>query len=61
MISVISFNALGEHAKTEHVFSAVARRATLKSEHSRKNVNSFITRWSHFVTFALSQLALYMI
>ena len=35
--------------------------ATLKSEHSCKNVNSFITRWIHFVTFALSQLVLYKI
>ena len=42
-ISVISFNALGEHAKGENVFSARCETATLKSEHSRKNVNSFVT------------------
>ena len=40
-ISVISFNALREHAKGEEVFSARCETATLKSEHSRKNVNSF--------------------
>ena len=38
MISVISFNTLGEHAKGEDVFSARCETATLKSEHSHKNV-----------------------
>ena len=42
MISVISFNALGEHAKGLDVFSAGCETGhTLKSEHSGENVNSF--------------------
>ena len=53
MISVISFNALGEHAGC---VSARCETATLKSEHSRKNVNSFIASLSHFV-FIWSKLA----
>ena len=38
MISVISFNSLGEHTKGEDVFSARCETATSKSEHSRKDV-----------------------
>ena len=53
MISVISFNALGEHAGR---VSARCETATLKSEHSRKNVNSFIASLSHF-GFIWSKLA----
>ena len=53
MMSVISFNALGDHAGR---VSARCETATLKSEHSRKNVNSFLTSLSHFV-FIWSKLA----
>ena len=60
MISVISFNALSEHAKGEDVFSALCETATSKSEYSRKNVNSLTTRLSHFVYFcSKSARALY--
>lgn len=53
MMSVLSFNALGEHAGR---VSARCETATLKSGHSRKNVNSFLTSLSHFV-FIWSKLA----
>ena len=49
IISIISFNALGEHAKGEDMFSSRCETATSTSEHSRKNIKSFITRLSHFV------------
>ena len=45
IISVISFNALGEHAKGENVFSACCEMVVMKQEYS------VIVRWRDFIPF----------